>query len=296
VSRGAKKNGFDLSDSLIPESEIRYGGPPRDGLLAIDQPKFASKLILKGLPKNERALVIEMGKEKKAYPFTILNWHEVVNDVIDGKKIIVTFCPLCGTGMVFEPRSQNKESRNKELLFGFGISGLLYKNNVLLYDRGTKSLWSQVMMKAITGKMKGARLKLLRSSIVNLHDYVKQTPEVRILSRKTGHYRDYSKNPYKDYEQSKEILFPQKDIDHSHHPKEWTLLLKSKADTLLVPLTKLDPKKKKIRIKLGPVRFSLYYNVENRTFKCDLPPEIDCVAGYWFTLRSFYPKATVFGS
>ena len=139
-------NGFDLTDTLIPEHLIEAGGPPRDGIPAIDEPLFVDPSRA-GLSDTDRVLGLALGAVARAYPVRILNWHEIVNDRIAGQPVAVTYCPLCGTGMAFDARVGGQITR-------FGVSGLLYNSDVLLYDRRTGSLWSQIMARAVSGPMK----------------------------------------------------------------------------------------------------------------------------------------------
>ena len=145
-------SGWDYSKHSIPLKDIQSGGPPKDGIPAIDDPQFVSAAIADRtfLKNSDRVLTLVLGGKKKAYPIKILNWHEIVNDKLAGRSVVVTFCPLCGTGMVF---SRNIAGREMD----FGVSGLLYQSDVLLYDRQTESLWSQIKMQAVTGSMTGTR-------------------------------------------------------------------------------------------------------------------------------------------
>ncbi len=143
-------NGFNVSKSLIPQEEIIKGGPPRDGIPAILYPKFEEGEKVRWLRENDIITGIDFNGTQKAYPFKILVWHEAVNDEIDEIPILVSYCPLCGSTIVFR-----RDFWKKTLTFG--ISGLLYQSNVLFYDHQTESLWSQLEMKAVTGEMIGAR-------------------------------------------------------------------------------------------------------------------------------------------
>ena len=134
-------NGFDLTDTLIPEHLIEAGGPPRDGIPAIDEPLFVDSSRA-GLSDTDRVLGLSFGAVARAYPVRILNWHEIVNDRIADQPVAVTYCPLCGSGMAFDARVGGQITR-------FGVSGLLYNSDVLLYDRRTGSLWSQIMARAV---------------------------------------------------------------------------------------------------------------------------------------------------
>jgi len=130
-------NGFDLRDALVPPQAIEAGGPPRDGIPAIDEPRFVEAAHA-GLTDRDRVLGLALGADARAYPVRILNWHEVVNDRVDGQPVAITYCPLCGTGMAFDARIDGQATR-------FGVSGLLYNSDVLLFDRRTESLWSQIV-------------------------------------------------------------------------------------------------------------------------------------------------------
>jgi len=140
-------NGFDVTDAIIPVKKIASGGPPRDGIPAINEAKFVNPAEAKFLDPDSRVLGVEIEGVAKAYPIAILNWHEIVNDRIGTQHLAVTYCPLCGTGMVFA-------SNVGDTALVFGVSGLLYNSDVLLYDRNTESLWSQLMRKAVSGPLK----------------------------------------------------------------------------------------------------------------------------------------------
>ena len=100
----AEKNGFDLSNALLSADEIFRGGPPKDGIPSIDEPIFASADDADFIDEDEWVLGIKTAAGARAYPIKILNWHEIVNDEMGGLKFVVTFCPLCGSGVVFSLR------------------------------------------------------------------------------------------------------------------------------------------------------------------------------------------------
>jgi len=204
--------GFTLSPSLVPQGAILSGGPPKDGIPALTFPKVGPAGLgdtwLKG---DDRVLGVEVDGRFRAYPVRILNWHEIVNDRIGNKQFVVNYCPLCGSGLVFDTRDQ------------FGVSGLLYQSDVLLYDRKTESLWSQLMMQAITGPRMGEMLKTMPVTHTSWRAWRTRHPDTTVLSRHTGYYRDYSRNPYAGYEQSNSIYFPVRNRDERLHPKTWVI-------------------------------------------------------------------------
>src|SRR5206468_3246489 len=152
----AVQNGFDLSKATVRQDEILPGGPPRDGIPAIDQPRFVKPGEASFLREDDRIVGVKVDNEKRAYPLRILAWHEIVNDQIGDRAIAVTYCPLTGTGIVFDRRVNGRK-------LTFGVSGLLYQSNLLMYDRETESLWPQVAMKAVSGSQVGAELRWLPS-------------------------------------------------------------------------------------------------------------------------------------
>ncbi|MBT3584117.1 MAG: DUF3179 domain-containing protein [Halobacteriovoraceae bacterium] len=186
---GNIKNGFNLSNSIIPVGDIKRGGPARDGIPSIDSPEFISAAVaLKKYGNDDRAIVVSHDGIKKVYPIAIMNWHELVNDQIAGTPILVTFCPLCGTGIVFKAAF----SGNRLI---FGVSGLLYQSDVLMFDRQTNSLWSQLLNKSVSGKNVGKSLDVFPSSHLLLKDYLLKNPKALVLSQKTGKKRDYKRRP-----------------------------------------------------------------------------------------------------
>ncbi|UCH41924.1 MAG: DUF3179 domain-containing protein, partial [Gammaproteobacteria bacterium] len=144
-------NGFDLSNSILPQDQILQGGPPRDGIPALSNPKLIKPGNASYLKPGDRVIGISLQGQARAYPIAILNWHEIVNDEINNQRFAVTYCPLCGTAVAFDATVGGKPT-------DFGVSGLLYNSDVLLYDRETESLWSQIMSQAISGPRVGTML------------------------------------------------------------------------------------------------------------------------------------------
>jgi len=153
-SSAATKNGFDLEGALMPVKEICSGSPLCDGIPAINQPKFETIEQATWLIDQDRVLALVVNGEARAYPILSLNWHEIVNDRVHSQSCVVSYCPLSGTGMVFA-------SNFADIALQFGVSGLLYESDVLLYDRNSESLWSQIVGQAIAGRQKGTGLPQL---------------------------------------------------------------------------------------------------------------------------------------
>lgn len=179
--------------SSVPSSEIVSGGPAKDGIPSIDEPKFISIADAeKILSDNEPGVAISIDGVNRFYPYQILVWHEIVNDKVNNRRILVTYCPLCLTGFVFDPLVKGERVE-------FGTSGKLWKSNLVMYDRKTDSLWSQILGEAIAGEMIGSKLEILPSDQVLFGNWKKQFPNGQVLSRDTGATRFYGSSPYGDY-------------------------------------------------------------------------------------------------
>jgi hypothetical protein len=181
--------------ALVRPSEVRPGGPQPDGIPAIDRPRFVSPAAADAwLAPAEPVLSLQIAGDSRAYPLQILIWHEIVNDVVGGAPVAVTYCPLCNTGIVFDRRLDGHT-------LDFGTSGLLYKSDLVMYDRQTHSLWAQVEGRAIAGDLAGKRLTWIPANTVAYADWKAARPGGRVLSRETGHERDYGANPYQAYDE-----------------------------------------------------------------------------------------------
>ncbi len=210
-------NGFSLEDALIPPSQIYSGGPDKDGIPSLDNPEFVKVPDADFIKDEDRVLGITINGVSKAYPVKILNWHEIVNDSIREVFFAITYCPLCGSGVAFDSSIDGQ-------VLSFGVSGLLYNSDVLLYDRETESLWSQLLSKAVTGKYRGESLKMLPVKHTTWADWKYLHPATLVLSKNTGYKRSYSRNPYSGYEQSQHLYFPVfNKAPKKYHPKERVL-------------------------------------------------------------------------
>lgn len=185
---------LDSKKALVPIEEIMSGGPPPDGIPAIDNPIFVSvKEADEWLKDREPVIAFQMQGDYRAYPLQVITWHEIVNDVVGGHPVAITFCPLCASALAFGREYQGK-------LYDFGTSGMLYKSNLVMYDRQTKSLWAQITGQAIVGDLAGARLKPYPAGIISWRQWKQAYPQGKVLSRKTGYRRPYGRNPYVGYD------------------------------------------------------------------------------------------------
>jgi hypothetical protein len=178
----------------IDTSAIMSGGPPRDGIPSIDAPQFvSSNEAASWLVDNEPVIALEINGDARAYPLQVLTWHEIVNDAVGGVPVVVTFCPLCNSALVFDRRHGDE-------VLEFGVSGLLRNSDLIMYDRTTESLWQQFTGEGIIGDLAGEQLAFVPSALVSFADFRTAYPDGDVLSRETGFSRDYGRNPYEGYD------------------------------------------------------------------------------------------------
>ncbi|MCI0584808.1 MAG: DUF3179 domain-containing protein [Chloroflexi bacterium] len=184
----------DFTRASVDLGEFLGGGPGKDGIPAIDEPAFESIADARTwLDDRSPVIRLEAGGEVRAYPIAILMWHEIVNDTLGGVPVVVTFCPLCNTGLVFERELDG-------VVHDFGTTGNLRYSDLVMYDRQTESWWQQATGQAIVGELTGSALRFLPSQIVSLGDVAAADPGADVLSRETGYVRDYGRNPYVGYD------------------------------------------------------------------------------------------------
>jgi hypothetical protein len=184
----------DFSKRTVSYSDILSGGPPKDGIPSIDNPEYVSvRDADEWLSPVEPVVLVRVGQEARAYPIQILMWHEIVNDVLNGKPLLVTFCPLCNTAIAFEREFDDQ-------VFDFGTTGRLRFSNLIMYDRQSESWWQQATGDAIAGDYAGAQLAFYPAAMISWADFKSAYPNGSVLSRDTGHSRPYGNNPYLGYD------------------------------------------------------------------------------------------------
>ena len=198
---------------IIPLEKIKSGGPPKDGIPSIDTPEFIEASQEYHVSDSDTVLGLEINGDVRAYPLSILVWHEIVNDNVGGVPVAVTYCPLCFTNQVFERVIDGQEVE-------FGTSGKLYNSNLVMYDRLTNSYWSQALGKAIVGELTGYELSTIPFDVIKWGDWKSLHPDSVVLTTNTGHVRAYGVDPYGNYYTETRIIFPVENTDNRMHPKE----------------------------------------------------------------------------
>lgn len=283
--RESRPNGFDIANAIILPEEILSGGPGRDGIPSIDKPKFVSSRPALFLHDDDLVVSVTIDGETHAYPLRVLIWREIVNDEIQKQPIAVTYCPLCGTAMVFRRRFG-------EETLSFGVSGLLYQSDVLMYDRQTKSLWSQLAMKAVAGPSVNTPLEWLPSEQMTWKAWKEKYPHGEVLSTETGAQRDYSSSAYASYEQSPDTMFPVPTYRAELPKKDWVVGVIVDGVARAYPLKSL-PAGQTVRDQFNSSALEITFDPASQLAevrRAESGEVLPSVKVYWFAWQAFYPK------
>jgi Protein of unknown function (DUF3179) len=224
----------DFSKQLVPLEEFQSGGPPKDGIPAIDAPRYTRAEDVDFLQDREPVIELTVDGDSRAYPLQILTWHEIVNDRLGDTPVAVTFCPLCNTAIAFDRRVEGR-------VLDFGTTGKLRDSDLVMYDRQTESWWQQFSGQALVGKLAGTKLRQLPARIVSWRDFRRAHPAALVLNRETGFARDYGTNPYAGYDDiASPPIFPARNADDNRlPPKERVVYAEIGADAFAIPFPAL---------------------------------------------------------
>ena len=283
------KNNFDLQDALIPIEQVLSGGPVKDGIPAIDKPVFITVNNSDFLHNESAVLGVKYKGVVKAYPINILNWHEVVNDRFNEESVVITFCPLCGSGMAFLAVIDGETHT-------FGVSGLLYNSDVLLYDRQTQSLWSQLMNKAISGPHRGKSLVSLPIFHTTWQDWKTRHPDTLVLSTDTGYKRNYRKHLYASYIESPHTMFPLSVVSRRYHPKELVMGLEIEGKFKVYPFIELEQSSATVTDIVNGQLITIRYDSQYRSATAfnQAGEQLPSVRTFWFAWYAFHPDTEIY--
>lgn len=282
---------FDLSNSELPSWDIIPGGPGKDGIPALTDPEFTTAKSDKWLTDEDRVVGVTLNGVSKAYPVRVLNYHEIINDDFDGLRVAITYSPLCGSVMVYQTEERSQE-------WELAVSGLVYNNNALYFDRETESLWSQVLGRAVAGPAAGAQLQLLPATLTTWTEWQERHPKTLLLSEETGHKRNYDVDAYAHYGTTDRLMFPLNHSDDRLDLKERVLGVE------------VDGVFKAYSYKLLPAaeRFLTSDVVNGQEIKIEFIPEaqaayvtdadgnlLPSASMYWFSWSAFHPETEVHG-
>ncbi|MCY4087670.1 MAG: DUF3179 domain-containing protein [Actinomycetia bacterium] len=225
----------DFTRHTVPLEEFFSGGPRRDQILPLDEPRFetveAAAAILK---PREPVVELVIGDDARAYPLRIMIWHEIVNDVVGDRPVSITFCPLCNTALVFDRILNGR-------LLDFGTTGNLRNSDLVMWDRQTESWWQQFGGEAVVGELAGEKLTQVPARITSWDDFAARFPDGKVLSQNTGFSRDYGYNPYWGYDSiDSPPFFPTENHDDNRlSPKERVVFLDGER-AVVIPFSALE--------------------------------------------------------
>ena len=281
--------GFDVSRAQIDLDAIHSGGPPKDGIPALTRPKVVRANGAAYLADDDPVLAVHLGGASRAYPIRILNWHELVNDVIGGVPVLVSYCPLCGSGVVFD-RRVDEQARD------FGVSGLLWESNVLMYDRTDNALWSQLAMRAVTGPHAGTSLRILPVFFGSWGAWRGRYPDTTVLDVETGYRRAYGRDPYDGYAASPDLIFPTSRADTRRPVKDWVVGVVVGDAAKAYPFAELARAARPVRDRVGDRTLVIDFDPTSRSVSVtDADGESHPAAvAFWFAWSVFHPGTALY--
>ena len=231
IGNGSPSGNDNDDDWSIPLSEIFDGGPGKDGIPALTEPQFIPAAEADYLDEDDLVIGFVNGDIAKAYPHSILDWHEIINDRVGDVNISVTYCPLTGTGIGW-----NRDIDG--LTTTFGVSGLLYNSNLIPYDRRTDSNWSQIRLDCVNGKLMGTEIESFTLVETTWKTWKEMYPSTTVVSTKTGHSRNYGKYPYGTYRTNNSyLIFPVSNKDTRIPSKDRVHGIVASGNTKVYPLS-----------------------------------------------------------
>jgi hypothetical protein len=287
--------GFDLSSAVVPAEEIVASGLPKDGIRAIQDPSILTREQVDAQSRREKLLVssdrvigVVVGDQARAYPIRILNWHEVINDTLDGRPIAVTYSPLCDAAVVFDRRVGGEVLR-------FGVSGLLYNSNLLMYDRrpdrGGESLWSQLGFRAIAGPASGRRLDLLPIALISWGEWRELHPATTVLAPLPGLMDQYKADAYGSYFGTPKLRFPVRPAPPPDGlaPKTPIFAVRNDEGWVAASIPAVVSYGG-VGGGWGSVSVSAQTRADPQTVLVTTQPSTDVVYAFWFAWHAFHPE------
>lgn len=267
------KNSAEYLD-FIAENMVG-GGPEKDGIPAIDKPIYVSAEEADSFLSDDSVVFgIDYKDRVVAFPQSIMYWHEVVNDKVNGEKISITYCPLTGSTIGYKGRN-------------LGVSGKLYNSNLVLYDRETDSEIPQVLGIAVNGPLKGEKLDSIHVFQTTWKDWKRKYPNTKVLSPDTGYSRDYSRNPYPGYDDILRVWFPLAAESDLFRSKEWMVGIETDNGYYAIP--------KKLASKPFSIsNASFSYDPTLKTTISD--KDIKYFDVHWFAWYAYHPDTKVIDS
>jgi hypothetical protein len=279
------------------QKNVASGGPPKDGIPAIDKPQYTSAADAdQWLLPDDIVFGVDYAGLIAAYPQRILVWHEIANETVAGERLSITYCPLTGTAIGFKGRVAPGNAST------FGVSGKLVNSNLIMYDRSTDSQWPQILGKAITGASRGTKLQEFPLVWTTWEKWKKAHPTSKVLSQRTGFLRNYGKggDPYgsylgkdKGYYGSDRLIFRPIFEDRQLAPKAVVVGVRDSSGNAAAILKDRLRKEKKVEVKLGERTLVLTYDPALDFHSARIRETAEWINAFdamWFAWKGFYPE------
>ena len=281
-----QKGGFSLTKLTVDASRIVEGGPGKDGIHSVDAPKFVDLPEATWLGLDTEVLGLTVGDQSRAYPVRMLEYHQIVNDAVGDAPVVVSYDPLAGTPLAF---SRKVDGRT----LTFGVSGLLYNDNFLMFDRETNSLWSQFLGRAIAGPLSGKKLERLPLRQETAGAWIKRSAGTKVLVHPDPEHVPYITSPYSAYWMQDKILFPVQARDERFHAKELVLgvVVGGKARAYLGSIVTHEGGK--VDDHVGGKRVQLRYSTDTGTFDWEVEEGVEVTEAYWLAWKAFHPDTEI---
>jgi hypothetical protein len=278
--------GFAITQPRVDRAQIIPGGPGRDGIRAVDAPTFASAEMADAIAPEAPVLGIAIAGEARAYLTPILEYHQVVNDVVGGVPIAVTYDPLTGAALAWKRDVEGRTLR-------FGVSGLIYNSGFLMYDRETQSLWSQFDGRAIAGPLAGKQLQPVPMRQEDFAAWLAREPKTKILIPPEPNHFDYNESAFAQYAEEDDVKFPIAGRDRRFHAKELVVgvVVGGKARAYLASLVTKNGGRAEDEI--GGSKIAIRYDAARGVFEWDVPADVPVTESYWFAWKANHPDTTI---
>jgi len=280
-----------LDKLAIPRGEVLSGGVTKDGIPAISRPAMIAADEARYLRPGDRVIGVVLSEEARAYPLKVLGQHEIVNDRVASVPVAVTYCPLCDSVALFDRRVGDKT-------YEFGVSGLLYNSNVLMYDRGDQGggLWSQLMARGVSGATSGASLKPLPLELTTWSDWRGRHPRTLVLAIEANSERRYDNDPYRNYFATPKLMFPARPSSSRLPAKQRVLGVWTDGAARAYPLSALAKTEGPLSEQIDGKELTIVFNPKAKSARVERADDgIHWAYSFWFAWYAFHPKTEVFG-
>jgi hypothetical protein len=286
---------YDLSGLTIPQKQIHML-VRKDGIPALTDPKLEQADEATWLQPSSRIIEVAVGGEVLGVPLNILDRHEIVNTQLGGEPIAITYCPLCDSATIFSRRvrapsgNEGSDTKKQEIVLEFGVSGALYNSNVLMYDRTHSGLWSQLGMKAVSGPLVGTELSMLPVKMVTFSQYQENHPQGNLVSRDTGHGRNYERAAYGDYFKTDRIIVPILGVGDALPRKTLGVGVVAGKEAYFIALEAIPAEGYLLETALGPVKLA---KTDAGIVVQDKPTDVRAAQTFYYSWSAFYPETRV---